>query len=246
MPTVDLERSLTCAGCYNFRDVGGYETAHGRRVRWRRLFRSDAIHRLTDDDLLTLRPLGIATILDLRSPQELAESGAGLLHAEPGVRHAHLPFFDEAPPTDPSRYAQPLADLYASMLDTAGPAIARVFTLLADGSTYPAVVHCAAGKDRTGITVALILAALGVPDETVVADYALTEAATQRWVADERAMGRGARFDGLPPHVLRAEATTMTETLRRLRDDHGSVPAYLDSIGVSPTQIDRLQDLLLA
>ena len=170
-----MQRLIALEGCLNFRDLGGYPTADGRLVRWRRMFRSDALHGLTATDVGRLRDeIGLATVVDLRSTAELRADGDGpLLRA--GLAHHHVPLFD-GDAVRPEEMTAPitLADRYWLLAQYAKPRIARVLTALSE-SEGPAVYHCAAGKDRTGVISAVVLGALGVPDEVIVADYAATK-----------------------------------------------------------------------
>ena len=164
-----MQRRIDLEGCLNFRDLGGYPTADGRRLRWRRLFRSDALHHLTPADVLRLREeIGLAHVVDLRSSGELRAEGRGPLEREPLAFH-HLPLFDGLGGRRAAEGVPDLAELYFAMAEYAREPIARVIATLARASG-PAVYHCAAGKDRTGLVSAVLLGLLGVRDEQIVAD----------------------------------------------------------------------------
>src|SRR5215468_10518704 len=172
-----MERRVTVEGCLNFRDLGGYPTRDGGALRWRQLFRADGLHALSARGVATLRDeIGLGDIIDLRSSAELSLDGRGLLEREP-VRFHHLPLFDASRgQRNPAADIASLADLYFGMIDFAREPIAKVITVLAR-TKDPAVFHCAAGKDRTGVISALLLSLLGVRDELIVADYAATREA---------------------------------------------------------------------
>ena len=172
-PTLDriLERHVALEGCFNFRDLGGYRTPDGRRVRWRQLFRADSLSRLTGSDFDQLGAMGLATVIDLRTVSEVAERGRVEWPA-PGITYHHLPMLDVLPDRDEYvEWAAPdfVARRYADMLATGASAVAEALRVLADSRCHPAVIHCAAGKDRTGIISALVLGLLGVSDEDIVA-----------------------------------------------------------------------------
>src|SRR5262249_59567913 len=138
-------------------DLGGYPAADRRTVRWRRVFRSDALHLLTRPDVARIRDeLGVRDVIDLRSSAEVRSEGRGPL-AEHAVRFHHVPLFDaEVRGEDRERAARiSLADRYVFLTDLAGDRIARVVRMLADADA-PAVYHSAAGKDRTGVVSALL------------------------------------------------------------------------------------------
>jgi protein tyrosine/serine phosphatase len=231
-------RALELEGSANFRDLGGWPLAGGGRVRRGLLYRSDALHRLTRPDLVRLRGLGIATVVDLRSSHEVAEDGRGPLAAAP-ARYHHLPFFDgerrgaPIPPGD-------LAEIYFQMLRFAAKPIAAALGVLA-ASEAPAVFHCAAGKDRTGVLAAVLLSSLGVADEDVVADYARTQEAMERVTARLRESEAYAYvFTELPPETLHARPETMRALLARATAEWGSLRGYAHFAGVPSTALDAL------
>ncbi len=246
-----MRRRIDLEGCYNFRDLGGYPTEDGARVRWRLLFRSDALHHVTPADVSRIvGEFAIGEIVDLRSTGELRSEGRGLL-AEEAARFHHLPLFDsevsEDTLPDETRQAAEytLADRYFLMAEYAREPIARVIGTLAD-STAPAVYHCAAGKDRTGVISAVLLSLLGVCDEIIVADYAASQEnlddIIDRLLASE---GYQEMLEALPPETLHAEPETMVSLLERIRARYGSMHGYARGIGVSDASIERLRGRLL-
>ncbi|HEY8491972.1 MAG TPA: tyrosine-protein phosphatase [Dehalococcoidia bacterium] len=237
------ERRIPLTGCVNFRDLGGYPTKDGRRIRWRRLFRSDSLHQLTPEDLAQVRALGLAVAFDLRTSAEVQ------LHAVPhlaaaGVRHCHVPFIPAVDRAELARMVDDLSGHYLRVLDTARPAIRELFGTLAEPRSYPAVIYCMAGKDRTGLAAALVLRALGVSDDHVVTDYALTET-----YAGERLRARTAEIlaqvGALPPAVLAATPLTMERTLATLDETYGSTEAFLLACGVTRDELKLVRAHLL-
>lgn len=242
-----MRRVIELEGCLNFRDLGGYPTADGRRVRWRRLFRSDGLHVLSAADVRRLRDeLQIGDVIDLRSSAELRIDGRGLLEREP-IRFHHLPLFDGANVSADREAAAALnlADRYFLLAEFARDAIARVVMVLAEAPS-PAVYHCAAGKDRTGVVSAVLLGALGVRDEMIVADYAATQenldAIVARLMATE---GYRSMLEALPPDTLHAEPATMIDLLTRVRERYGSMAEYLIAAGVARSTLEQLADATL-
>ena len=238
-----MERRLPVEGCHNFRDLGGYPTADGGALRWRLLFRADGLHSLTTSGVSTLRDeIGLGDIFDLRSSAELELDGRGPL-AEERMRFHHLPLFDgsreerTAPPPD-----MKLGDLYFAMLEFARGPLARVLTTLAR-TDDPAVFHCSAGKDRTGVVSALLLGLLGVRDEIIVADYAATREALDAIVARLKA-SRGYKdvWDELPPETLHADPETMQGFLERVKASYGTMADYARDIGVAESDLERLRE----
>ncbi len=241
-----MERLIELDGCLNFRDLGGYPSADGRRLRWRRLFRSDALHDLSPADVRFLRDgIGLSEVVDLRSSAERESEGQGLL-AEEGIRLHHLPLFDgSGPENPPPTDAINLAERYYLLAEFARPVIGRVVTVLAQ-TDAPAVYHCAAGKDRTGVVSAVLLGLLGVRDEVIVADYALSQRNLDAIIARLSQMeGYRGMLEQLPPDTLHAEPETMIQLLDRVREKYGSMREYVASAGVATELVERLESELL-
>ncbi len=246
-----MQRRIDLEGCLNFRDLGGYPAAEGRSLAWRRVYRSDGLHLLSAPDVAKLRDeLGISDLIDLRSTAELELDGRGPLEHEPMSFH-HVPLFDGGRPAalDPELKAaidrMSLADRYYGLAETAKPAIARVVRILADAEGG-AVYHCSAGKDRTGVISAILLSVLGVPDDWIVADYAMTQENLDAIVERlEASAGYRDMFESLPPDTLHAEPGTMVSLLARFAEGYGSVAAYLESAGVGGEVLARLRAKVL-
>mgnify|MGYP001225635034 CR=1 FL=1 len=243
--TAPADRRIRLQGSYNFRDVGGYVAANGQIVRWRRLYRSDALHRLTGEDLDILQPIGVSTLLDLRTLRELEETGHSQLVSAHGVTHRHVPFIQDLDDHIDSDAPVSMDDLYVDMLDHGAASLCGVFQALAEESTYPAVVHCAAGKDRTGMTVALVLRTLGVSDADIARDYTLTYGYYEEYTELLRSMGRGPLFAGLPPELLIATPELILGLLRVIDERFGSSEQFLLDCGVPADAFDQIRYLLL-
>lgn len=241
-------RLVELEGCLNFRDLGGYPTDSGNTVRWGQLYRADGLHHLSQTDVRHLRDeIGLGDIIDLRSSQELALDGRGRLETE-RIRFHHLPLFDVDRPTE-QRAAAPvanLAELYLLMAEHAKAPIRRVIATLANTDS-PAVYHCAAGKDRTGVISALILGLLGVAHEVIVADYAASrenlDAIVERLQSSE---GYADMWKELPPDTLHANPETMIETLAGVDARYGGMEGYAREAGLSQAELDALRNRLLS
>jgi protein-tyrosine phosphatase len=244
----DPERAIPFEAVFNFRDLGGYVADGGRRVRWRTLFRADGLHRLTDAETERVRQLGIATVIDLRTPEELAERGR--FPAADEVAYHHLPVFDVVPDWGAfPGVAAPdfLSERYLEMLDSGGEAIGQVLHLLADPSSVPAVFHCAAGKDRTGIVASIVLGLLGVDRDTITADYALSHAAMERmevWIASINPDYAAAAAQR-PAAIMQARPETMQRFLAEVDARFGGVRALAARLGAGPDVVERLRANLL-
>jgi protein-tyrosine phosphatase len=241
-------RTLEFDGCVNFRDLGGYRTADGRQLAWRRLFRADGLHKLSEGDRAQLTGLGVATVIDLRTVDEASQRGIFPVDDVP-VRYVALPLTDVLPATEdmPSwGEASYVAARYRDMVDQGAPALTGAFEALGSEAALPAVFHCSAGKDRTGVLSALILAFLGVPDETIVADYALSAVAMGRLLERLKAEypDSVAEVEKYAPAILRVVPETMEEFLATMRAEYGSYDALAAALGVVDA-VDRLRERVL-
>ena len=245
MSDTDPTRLLPLAGTVNFRDLGGYPTEDGSRVRWRRLFRADSLNRLTEEDRGQIRHLGVATVIDLRTTAEV-EEGRFPVDEVPVAFH-HLPFMESVP--DPEAFqAMPglLASTYVDMLDEAGDKVAAAVTVMADPANQPAIFHCTAGKDRTGVLSAMLLGLLGVPDEVIIEDYALSAhsmAALKQRLAErypdfaDQILDAGEMFSAAPEHMERLIGV--------IRQRYGSFDDCASAIGITASTVASLRNSLL-
>jgi protein-tyrosine phosphatase len=239
------ERLILFPQVFNLRDLGGVPTSDGRTVRWRRLYRSDTLAGLAEDDRAEFGSLGVRTVVDLRRPIEVEKHGRvpewdGLVHRNIVLEHQEWhenPYQDG---DDPVRY---LADRYRDMSEQAYEGIAEAVGLIADGQAAPVLVHCMAGKDRTGVVIALTLALLGVTDDEIDAEYSLSTAGNERFIAWRRANGNP---DAVMLPWFRSWPGTMRLFLTELRERHGSVQRYLTRAGLDPAAIPALRADLLA
>jgi hypothetical protein len=230
-------------GCANFRDLGGHVTATGETVRYGRLYRSDTLDSLTDDDHQRFEALGIATVIDLRARGEIDKRGR-LDLARHRVRYLHLPLVDVVSdpavwdPAEVSRLDFPVLG-YRKILADGADRLAVLLRTLVEPGVMPAVFHCTAGKDRTGLVAAVILRLLGVPQPEVAAEYALSEGRTRHSSASAELKQRY-------PHVFGAPRDTMVGLLSGVEESYGSMAGYVTSLGVGPDVVDRLRCAVVA
>jgi protein-tyrosine phosphatase len=173
-------RLLAFEGGCNFRDIGGYATADGRMVRWGKVYRTGVLTYFTANDHPQLLQLGVRAICDLRraeererEPSRWPDAAAQALSWDDGERTPTIRAFAALQRDTAAGMFEAMLSLYRALPEWMGPRIRGLFECLAAGRA-PLVVHCAAGKDRTGIAVAVLLRALGVSEDTVVQDYLLT------------------------------------------------------------------------
>jgi protein-tyrosine phosphatase len=251
MTESSIERRVALGGPVNFRDIGGYATAGGGAVRRGVVFRSDSLHHLTEEDGPRLHALGIVSAIDFRAHDELVEVGIGRL-GELDIRHVHLPTIDQVLRREMREDWVPpesAAHAYLSMLENGGMgAYAEALRTLATPGNLPSVYFCMAGKDRTGVFSALLLGLLGVSDDDIVADYAVT----QEVVDQIHARGSSSRSEAmrdiwkrLPEDMLGAHAATMVTTVAGMRERWGTWDAYADAMGVAPEVVSTLRASLV-
>jgi protein-tyrosine phosphatase len=242
------QRRVIFEGPVNFRDLGGYPARGDKTVRWGRLYRSDSLHTFTADDVPVLRDVGLRTAIDFRSSDEIDRLGIGPL-GDVSVEHVHCPTFDGVQTEEPPFVGKTAAEFYAHMMDRGSGAYVAALESIVRPDTLPTVFFCVAGKDRTGCFAALVLGLLGVPDDEIVADYALTQEIVP--ILTERRVGRDGseidaeRWKNIPPDLREAHAHVMRELVERVKERWGSWDGYADAVGVAPGVVARLREELL-
>ncbi|WP_436772489.1 tyrosine-protein phosphatase [Yinghuangia sp. YIM S09857] len=231
---------------HNFRDLGGYPAADGLVVAWGRLYRADSLGKLRGDDASADRErfaaLGIRTVVDLRYPWEIAKRGRvpeqdGLDYHNLSIEHRPYDQAALGPDVDVETF---LVEKYAEVAADGVKEIRGALDVLA-AAAGPAVFHCTSGKDRTGIIGALVLTLLGVDDEVIVADFALTGLATERLVADWRSWVPADRELTWPGYG-RAPAGLMRRFLAWAEAEHGSLRGYAEAqLGVDDALVAALR-----
>ena len=236
-------------GCFNFRDIGGYPTQDGHRVRWGRYFRTGRQDRMTPSDLRTLASLGIKTQIDLRKPEEVQDQGRGPLEEMGATYHN----FAVIPDGGTDQLNNLVGDSgisgkrYLAYLEFGTDVWLRMFDVFASDQHHPILLHCTAGKDRTGVSTAFLLSVLGVKRSLIEADYALTN----------HDVNRQADFieqtDGFPAGMDRAAMViaagvpeqAIGDFLDGLEHRWGGALEYLRSIGVSDAMMAAVRSNFL-
>jgi protein-tyrosine phosphatase len=231
------ERHVALAGCYNFRDLGGYPTRDGGHLRWRRLFRADGLTRLTEEDCAALTELGLSTVIDLRTESEAGDLGRFPVERVQ-VDYHHLPLSESIPGTEEVPdwgEAQFVTARYTHLLKEGRASIARAIGLLASDGSLPAVFHCSAGKDRTGVLAAVVLGGLGVPDEVIVDDYALSAIGTSRLMQAlrERYADAVEEVEKYATAILRVLPESMAGFIEDVGGEYGGFAELLADLGVT-------------
>ncbi|MFF4459839.1 tyrosine-protein phosphatase [Streptomyces mirabilis] len=252
------------AGVRNFRDVGGLPTVDGRRVRYGRLFRSGHLAHATEGDAAFLSSLGLHTIFDFRNAADQKLEGPDV--ELPGVRNVNLPLTD---PADGSEFWKMVRDgdveqlrghlgdgkaanrmigSYRTIVKERTAEHSHVLHALAEDSV-PALMHCAAGKDRAGLSIAVTLLALDVERDAIVADYLESNATHRRYKVRRNGSSEAARspevMELLSP-LFDARAEYLTAAFETIEETWGGIDAYLErGLGVTPEQRERLRERLL-
>ena len=244
-------RLIGLEAVHNFRDLGGYPTAGGRTTKWRTLFRSDGLYRLRGaDDMSRVMQLGLKSVIDLRTEREQREQGIFPID-DIEVTFHHLSIVDVTwSDTETPEFEDEVEFLvwgYRDMLEIGSSRFADAMHVLAQTESLPAVFHCAAGKDRTGVLAALLLSSLGVEDAHICADYGLTQDAMRRSIAWSKVHRPelAERYATIPKAYLAADPRAMQIILTELAQQHGSVRNYVREIGVADATVEVLGNLLL-
>ena len=236
------QRHLALAGAHNVRDLGGYPTANGGQTRWRQFLRSDSVHQLAPASQTALVAFGLRTAVDLRTTREV-ETAPNVFAGPSPVAYHHLNLMGDDPVDDVPVVGDVvgnMVELYTGWLDNRRAQIGGILQTLASPGALPALFHCAGGKDRTGVTTALILGLAGVPAETIADDYGLTarylspmylaEAARHPTIETEDDYRRAF----CPP-------AAMSRVLAHLDRVYGDVEGYVRAAGLTEAEIDRLR-----
>ena len=240
-----LERHYAFEGCFNFRDIGGYLNKEGKRIKKGIYFRAGRQDRMSDKDLSQLSDLKITTQIDLRRPDEVLEQGKGPLEAM-GANYINIAVIPEGGSDKLSRLVGDTrisGKRYLGYLEFGPTTWLRLFGILANEENLPVVLHCTAGKDRTGVSTAFLLSILGVSREVIEADYLLTNLDTERQ-ADfiESTVGYPEGYDretmisvaGVPKDAMKV-------FLDGLESKWGSAIEYLEKIGVTQEQMETIR-----
>jgi protein-tyrosine phosphatase len=241
-----VSRHVAFDRLHNVRDLGRLRGVGGRPVRSGVLYRADSLAKLDGEDLERFRALGVRTVIDLRYPWEIEARGRvpealDVEYFNFSIEHRPYDQAEIDPDVDPWRF---LADRYAEVASDGAVELRGVLETIAGADDGALAFHCASGKDRTGIVAALVLSILGVSEADIATDFALTELATDRLVADWRAANpdRVLRW----PSYARAPEAIIQHFLADLASAHGSIEAYIeDGLGVGDDLVAALRSRLL-
>lgn len=261
MPEHVKRRHVALEGAQNFRDLGGYATEDGHHVRWGLFYRADDLGDLTDADLATIQQLGIQLVCDFRSDEEKAEHPDRLPATDP-PEVVELPILDDS--FSPAAFREKITagdlgdtDLRQMLIEgnrlfatRYAPQYAVMFERLTDPASLPAVVHCTAGKDRTGFASAVVLRTLGVPEETVFEDFLLTNHYTADEIERTLWIIRFASLFRTDPEQVRpalgVERAYLEAAFDAIEEGYGSFDAYRRGpLGLDDTETAAFRQLAL-
>jgi protein-tyrosine phosphatase len=257
------QRVLSFEGGCNFRDIGGYRTADGRTVRWRKVFRTGVLSYFTEGDQASLKDLEVRAICDLRraeererEPSRWPDEAADALHWDDGISMPTIRSFAAARPDTAAGMFDAMLDLYRALPVWMGGRIRGMFQCIANDKV-PVVVHCAAGKDRTGVAIAVLLRALGVPRDIVTGDYLLTnDTGDFEAFIRTRHQAQLGMTDihhpllAMPPEIRRvlfsADAAFLDAAFEQIEGPLGGLDLYLErTVGVTREARERAVEALL-
>ena len=252
--TLNPRRHIPLGSVQNLRDLGGYSTIDGGSTRWGVFLRSAGMSQMTDTDRQKIVDYGVRAVVDLRSLQNIEDAPNPFADVS-GVAYYHHDFWGDRMSDFKSSISSltqetKLADLYRTGFSSCEGIIFEIMTTLANEENHGTVFHCAAGKDRTGMVAALLLGLVGVPDDTIIADYALTALYLEDSHRDHSNLdplfipeGKSENLDAvaLPLYFSSCLPGTMALVLDFLRDHYGSIEGYVREIGLSEDQIRYLK-----
>lgn len=243
------ERHFAFEGCFNFRDIGGYPTKEGKKIKKGIYFRTGRQDRMSEKDLAELKNLKISTQIDLRKPEEILDQGKGPLD-DMGADYINIPIIPDGGSDQLSRLVGDTGisgKRYLGYLEFGPESWLKIFEILANRDRLPVVLHCTAGKDRTGVSTAFLMSILGVSRDVIEADYLLTNLDTERQANFiETKVGYPEGYDrekfisisGVPKDAMK-------DFLDGLESKYGGAIGYLNTIGVTEEQMKKICDNFL-
>lgn len=257
MNTESNSRFLDLPSGHNFRDIGGYEGAGGRRVKWGKVFRSGYMSKIDAADAVLLQALGIDTICDLRANDERADrptlwhdgTATELWARDHQFSAGALGQIVRRPDLTTEHTTESMLEIYRALPHEQAASYRELLLRIA-GGRFPLVFNCSAGKDRTGLATALILAILGVPRALIVEDYLLSNAVVNDLIGFMKTSPKygnavANRLDQVMP-MMRVEPAYLETSFQQIAQAHGSVDRYLDeALGIDAQAQQAIRDHLL-
>ncbi|WP_376698014.1 tyrosine-protein phosphatase [Listeria booriae] len=252
------ERTIPLEGCFNFRDLGGYVNLAGKTVKWGKLYRSSLLTNITEKDKDTLEKLGVSWICDLRSTSEIAAKPTpALAH----IKNRHIPIgtaknesteSQKIDIPDDHRVYEPLMGESYRVFVQSKDGFREIFNDIIEKEEVPFLFHCTAGKDRTGVLGALLLKLLDVPENTILADYELTNQYADNILGEMQGLvnafsnsEKKIDLENFRP-MAEARPAYLEIAFDEMQKEYGSVDAYLEKgIGITPSEKAKFQTMML-
>ncbi|WP_376740735.1 tyrosine-protein phosphatase [Listeria booriae] len=256
--TVIGERTIPLEGCFNFRDLGGYVNTAGKTVKWGKLYRSSLLTNITEKDKDTLEKLGVSWICDLRSTSEIAAKPTpALAH----IKNRHIPIgtaknesteSQKIDLPDDHRVYEPLMGESYRVFAQSKDGFREIFNDIIEKEEVPFLFHCTAGKDRTGVLGALLLKLLDIPENTILADYELTNQYADNILGEMQGLvnafsnsEKKIDLENFRP-MAEARPAYLEIAFDEMQKEYGSVDAYLEKgIGITPSEKAKFQTMML-
>ncbi|MBC1334266.1 tyrosine-protein phosphatase [Listeria booriae] len=256
--TVIGERTIPLEGCFNFRDLGGYVNTAGKTVKWGKLYRSSLLTNITEKDKDTLEKLGVSWICDLRSTSEIAAKPTPVLAH---IQNRHIPIgtaknesteSQKIDIPDDHRVYEPLMGESYRVFAQSKDGFREIFNDIIEKEEVPFLFHCTAGKDRTGVLGALLLKLLDVPENTILADYELTNQYADNILGEMQGLvnafsnsEKKIDLENFRP-MAEARPAYLEIAFDEMQKEYGSVDAYLEKgIGITSSEKAKFQTMML-
>jgi protein-tyrosine phosphatase len=248
--TSSCRRLHNIPGVTNLRDIGGYPAGNSALTRWGTLYRGGTMRGIGDQERRRLAEFGIRTVVDLRRANEIeTDPHPDLSSNGTAVSYRNISLLTDEIQQARREYHYLLPDIYQAILDKARSQVGESIATLAEPGALPAIVRCTAGKDRTGIVIALALRTAGVPDHAIIYDYALSQKSmeTEEFLAFQRThvLEPGADWEIYRSTFLISPADFMREALAYIDTEYGSACGYLLKAGVDVSTQNHLRRSLV-
>ncbi|MBC5648286.1 tyrosine-protein phosphatase [Christensenella tenuis] len=235
---MNVSKPLPLTGAHNVRDLGGYPTEDGKRTKYKAFLRGDSLNGLTGKDRAFLAEYGVTLVIDLRSSKETKMNPDHIDKRE--MEYLNVPLLDQIQSTLlKGKMPDDMSEMYIGLVENSKDGLKEVFTRMVNERGV-ILYHCTAGKDRTGIITMLLLKLAGVADDTVLADYAISETYMKETFERQRKMVEAAGIKA-PDYVFRSKPEYMQKLMEHIAGKYGTAKGYLESLGLSEEEIGTLE-----
>lgn len=240
-----VSKPLPLEGAFNVRDLGGYKTVDGKTTELYKFLRSDALNNLSDDDMDYLYDYGVRHIIDMRSESESEQFSCPMIDFK-DIDYFSFPLLDHIQSDGlMGSFPDSMGELYLDLLCNSGDIIADILKTFLSFESGCILFNCTAGKDRTGIISVLLLLLCGVPEETVLADYSTSRMNLEPLLASQLELLKKLGIN-IPSHVFDSDPNEMKKAVDYLKSTYNNVSSYLESIGLTQSEMKNLKDMLIS